>query len=177
MCINQSAARGGENHMKAMLVLVAALIVAPIADVSAAAPSAISITAKKKSAGSRSGGNIGQVKNVKRTQDDIYYEFNLRTMSPQTPSPVTVKWVVLVSTVRGALREASKGKETIELVTAKPAVVETPIFTLHEQEGPKGANFEAEIFGVGVRVFGPDGAQLAEYLQPEKHRKQIQSAF
>lgn len=163
--------------MKTMLVLVAALFLAPVVDVGAESPSSISITAKKKSAGSRSGGHIGQVKNVKSTQEDVYYEINLRTLSPQTPSPVTVQWVVLVSTVKGALREASKGKETVELVAAKPSVVETPLFTMQERQGPKGAEFEAEVFGVGVRVFGPDGTKLAEYLQPEKHRKQIESAF
>ena len=163
--------------MRTMLVLAAALFLAPMLETDAAPPSAISITAKKKSAGTRDGGTIGQIKNIKRSQEDVYYQFNLRTMSPQTPSPVTVRWVVLVSTVRGTLREASKGEMSVELVTAKPAEVETPIFTLLEQEGPRGADFEAEIFGVGVRVYAPDGTQLAEYLQPEKHRKQIESAF
>ncbi len=163
--------------MRTMFLLAVALLLAPVADVVAQPPSPISITAKKKSAGSREGGAIGVVRNAKLTQEDVYYEFGLRTMSPQTPTPVTVQWVVLVSTVRGGLREASKGKESVELVTARPATVETPLFTLLEREGPKGAGFEAEIFGVGVRVHGPDGAKLAEFMQPEKHRKQIETAF
>lgn len=163
--------------MKTTLMLAAALLLVPIVQSDAVSPNSITITAKKMSAGSRDGGTVGPVKSVKRTQEDIYYEFNLRSMEPDVLSPVTVRWVILVSTLKGSLREASKGSAQVSLTPARVEIVETPLFTLREQEGPKGAKFEAEVFGWGVRVMGPDGSLISECIQPEKHRKQVEAAF
>lgn len=142
-----------------------------------AAPSAVTIKGVKKTEGSRSGDTIGPVRTIERKQDDVYYQFNLMTMSPSISSNVTVQWVVLVTTQRGRLRLASQGKEAVTLPMARTVSVETPIFTMNESRGPKGHKAESEIFGYGVRVYDASGQLISEAFDPASAQKRLEEAF
>ena len=159
-----------------MLRIVVVLLLA--ASAYALTPGAIVIKGTKKKDGSRDGGNITAGKNVAHSQDDIYYQFDLSTMSKDVPSEVKVKWVVLVSTMKGRLRLASQGEKPATLTMGgQPARVETPIFTMNEERGPKGRKFEAEIVGYGVKVLDDKGNVLAEKYDPESAHKRLTDAF
>lgn len=142
-----------------------------------AAPSVVTIKGVKKWEGSRSGDVIGPVRTIERKQDDVYYQFNLMTMSPSVSSNVTVHWVVLVTTQAGRLRLASEGKESVVLPMARTVTVETPIFTMNESRGPRGHKSEAEIFGYGVRVYDAGGQLLSESYEPASAQKRLNDAF
>ena len=143
----------------------------------AAMPGSILITATKVKEGSREGGHIRSGKNVERKQDDLYYTFEIKSMSPANPSSVVVKWVVLASTVGGNLRIASQGEEEASLGTGAPTIVETPLFTLAEEKGPRGKKFEADVIGYGVRVLDEQGQVLSEKLDPASESKRLTEAL
>lgn len=161
--------------MKKIIFGVLSLLVA--AEVLAITPGLITIKGTKKKESSREGGRVRQGKNVATKQDDLYYVFDLSTLSKDTPPEVTVRWVVLVNTMMGRLRVASQGSEKVALSAAKPTQVETPIFTLNEEKGPRGAKFEAEVAGYAVRVTDAAGNLVGEKFDPESARKRLSDAF
>ncbi len=145
--------------------------------VAVAQPGSITIKASKKSAGSRDGGNITAGKNIRVSEHDIYYVFDFRSMSATPRENLRVEWVVLVETMKGKLRTASEGSETISLSSGQAATVETPLITLKAESGPKGKTFKGEIEGVGVRVTDAAGSLVGELYEPASNRKLIDDAF
>lgn len=141
-----------------------------------AQPGAITIKAAKKVAGSRDGGNITGGKNIDLRERDLYYEFAVRSMVPQS-SELTVEWVILVETMKGRLRVVSEGNQSITLKPGETSLVETPLFALRSESGPKGSTAKGEIEGCAVRVTDSAGNLVGVLYEPESRRKQLDEAF
>lgn len=163
--------------MKAFWISVALAFAFPFSTAVAATPAAIQITAAKKSDGSRDGKVIGPVKNRTISEEDVHYQFDLRSMSSEALANVKVKWVVLVTTRKGKLRTGTSGEQAVTLTPGVPVSVKTPSFTLVEAKGPQGAKTEAEIFGWAVRIYSQTGDLLSEEYQPARARKNLEESF
>lgn len=161
-----------------MKYIIAGLLVASsLTRVFAGGPPSIRISSELTKEGSRSGGHIGQVKNVKRTEEDYHFTFSLTSESPSMPAKAHADWVVLVETLRGDLRTAAQGRTPVELVQGKPFAFDTSRFTLVEKTGPKGRSFDGDVYGYGIRVVDASGAVLAEQVKPEKSRRRVMEAL
>ena len=136
----------------------------------------LTIKATKKTADTREGGNVTMGKNIQLEERDVYYELDIRSMAA-TPQELRVDWVVLVKTIKGRLRTADRGEETITLKTGETKTLETSLITLREEAGPKGNGFKGKIEGVGVRVTDAEGAVVGELYEPATSRKNLEDAF
>ncbi len=141
-----------------------------------AQPGTVTIKAEKHVVGSRDGANITPGKNIDTKARDLYYTFDVRSMAPQ-PADLSVEWVILVETMKGRLRTVSDGRETVALKPGETATVETPLFTLREESGPKGKTAKGEIEGIGVRVTDASGVLIGSLYDPATNRRQIEEAF
>lgn len=141
-----------------------------------AQPGTVTIKAEKHVAGSRDGANITPGKNIDKRERDLYYAFDVRNTAAQ-PADLSVQWVILVETMKGRLRTASDGRASVALKPGETTTVETPLFALREESGPKGKTAKGEIEGIGVRVTDANGVLLGSLYEPATRRKQIEEAF
>jgi hypothetical protein len=141
-----------------------------------AQPGTVTIKAEKHFAGTRDGADITAGKNIDKLSRDLFYTFDVRSMAPQ-PADLTAEWVILVKTMKGRLRTVSDGRETLTLQPGETKTVETPMFALREESGPKGKTAKGEIEGIGVRVTDANGVLVGSLFEPATQRQQIEEAF
>ena len=165
----------GGVFMKKVKVWVMVALVLCAAQVFAG-PGFVSIKATKKTADVREGGNVTMGKNIQLEERDVLYEFDIRSMAA-APQELRVDWIVLVKTIKGKLRTAGQGEETITLKAGETKTVETAAITLREETGPKGNGFKGKIEGIGVRVTDASGALVGELYDPISSQKIVQDAF
>lgn len=173
---------GGQSHMKQWRIIIPAALAAALAF--GAPPEPVKVKASKKTADSHRNTAAAGRRSVERSTKDIFYEFELSTMSPALPDDVTVKWAVVTLDMFGEPRLGTAGEKQITLPKNKATIVETDDFSLaskdvHTVRRRSSANTSAEekILGYGVRIVDGAGSLLSETISPGNARKSIEDAF
>lgn len=145
------------------------LLILACAAVSVHAMDAIQISATKKTADSRSSApqDLPRGRSV-ATEKDVYYVFEIRSLSTDVPNDLRVEWQILVEKVGGSLQPRTQGNQDININFGQTVKLETEEVKLRSRQWTSGrtGSVQESIAGYAVRVLTTAGEVLAEKYRP-----------